>query len=383
MFSNVAIDVVIGLVFIYLLYSLFATVLSEIIATWLGLRARNLKEAVNRMLNNEEVEGLGYSLMDSLKLMKSPDNPVINNFYAHPEIKQLGSSGIFKNPSSFKAESFSKTLLFLLNPTGPVTSERIDAKLRRAEKNNNLSDESCKYVLSLWENSYGDITKFKIHLEAWFDRSMEQATEWYKRKIQTVLLILGFFLAWCFNADTFTIVEKLSKDKDARAQLVQMATAYVEKHAAEPKFSETGEQSKTDATMDSLLVVKKQLERDISDANSILGLGAWPADSISVSIDSLTKQKQYNPAIDLMALTAKKLRSTEKTIYFETPEKWAYFFRLLRAHFFGYLITAIAVSLGAPFWFDLLNKLIKLRTSEKQSTNSTLGSDISPLYREA
>ena len=54
MLDNVALNVVIGLVFIYLLYSLFATVLSEIIATKLGLRARNLKEAVDRMLNDGE-----------------------------------------------------------------------------------------------------------------------------------------------------------------------------------------------------------------------------------------------------------------------------------------------------------------------------------------
>jgi hypothetical protein len=32
----------------------------------------------------------------------------------------------------------------------------------------------------------------------------------------------------------------------------------------------------------------------------------------------------------------------------------------------GFLITAIAISLGAPFWFDLLNKLVKIRTAGKK-----------------
>jgi len=31
----------------------------------------------------------------------------------------------------------------------------------------------------------------------------------------------------------------------------------------------------------------------------------------------------------------------------------------------GWLITALAISLGAPFWFDLLNKLMTLRGSIK------------------
>jgi hypothetical protein len=58
MFNSVALDVVIGLIFIYLLYSLLATVISEMIASVLGLRARNLKVAINRMLNDEKVQGL-------------------------------------------------------------------------------------------------------------------------------------------------------------------------------------------------------------------------------------------------------------------------------------------------------------------------------------
>ncbi len=35
--------------------------------------------------------------------------------------------------------------------------------------------------------------------------------------------------------------------------------------------------------------------------------------------------------------------------------------RLWVFNFAGWLLMAIAVSLGAPFWFDLLNKLVNLR----------------------
>ena len=33
-------------------------------------------------------------------------------------------------------------------------------------------------------------------------------------------------------------------------------------------------------------------------------------------------------------------------------------------HFWGYLLTVLALSLGAPFWFDLLNKLVRLRSAK-------------------
>jgi hypothetical protein len=33
------------------------------------------------------------------------------------------------------------------------------------------------------------------------------------------------------------------------------------------------------------------------------------------------------------------------------------------AHTFGWLITILAVSLGAPFWFDTLNRIIAIRSA--------------------
>ncbi|MBK7407801.1 MAG: hypothetical protein IPJ40_06805 [Saprospirales bacterium] len=32
---------------------------------------------------------------------------------------------------------------------------------------------------------------------------------------------------------------------------------------------------------------------------------------------------------------------------------------------FGWLVTAIAISLGAPFWFDMLRKMVNIRSSGK------------------
>lgn len=53
MFNSPILDVTIGLVFIFLLYSLLATSINEAIATLFGLRARMLRNAiVERMLAN-------------------------------------------------------------------------------------------------------------------------------------------------------------------------------------------------------------------------------------------------------------------------------------------------------------------------------------------
>ena len=281
MFDSIAFNVVIGLIFIYLLYSLFATVISEIIATKLSLRARNLKEAVNRMLNDEENTGFLKRLWDSFNILKSPKNKVIKDFYNNPEIKYLGSSGVFKSPSTFKSVSFSKTLLNYLFGDGAFTKEKIEAQLETIVKSSQdgkdkiLDKDTAKYIQSLWTDSYGDITKFKLQLEGWFDRTMEQATEWYKRKIQIVLLVIGFLIAWIFIADTFVIIKKLSLDKDAREKIVSMANAYIENNASAVKKPDSLSDNCNDCDkkLEMLKEEKRKLEAQMADANTILGMG--------------------------------------------------------------------------------------------------------------
>ena len=36
---------------------------------------------------------------------------------------------------------------------------------------------------------------------------------------------------------------------------------------------------------------------------------------------------------------------------------------MLKTHWLGWLLTSIAVSLGAPFWFDTLNRFMNIRNA--------------------
>jgi hypothetical protein len=381
MFNSVAINVVIGLVFIYLLYSLLATVVSELLATALSLRARNLKEGIDRMLNDEKPVKWIFRMLDTFNILKSPNNEVVNAFYSNTEIKYLGSAGVFKAPSQFKALNFSKALMTILFGNGKLTKHDINEKINHlviTGKNRKgvmvtkeIDKATAQYIKSLWEEAEGDIDKFKLLLENWFDRTMEHTMEWYKRKTRAVALILGFLLAWFFNADTFVIVKNLSTDKDAREQLVSMANAYIESEhfaADTARFNKTKQVVDTLDRFDSLLAVSRELQADIMKANNLLGTGCRLPDSVKI-FTGRDGVKTSEPEVESAFLSknkGKKSKVNNDVIIYSCSNKWYYFFWLLGHHFFGFLITAIAITLGAPFWFDLLSKVMSLKTSKKE-----------------
>ena len=55
---------------------------------------------------------------------------------------------------------------------------------------------------------------------------------------------------------------------------------------------------------------------------------------------------------------------------FWTGGFWNSWGKQIYEHGWGWLLTALAISLGAPFWFDLLNKFIVIRSTVKPKEKS-------------
>src|SRR5262245_16449583 len=118
MFNNIALDVVIGLVFIFLLYSLLATIIQEIIATKLKFRAKILEKGIIRMLE----DGRSSPSNNTVNLFRKR-NTLLNMriaawFYAHPLIKYLGENNDYSKPSYLSSQNFSKVMVDLLKGLG-------------------------------------------------------------------------------------------------------------------------------------------------------------------------------------------------------------------------------------------------------------------------
>jgi hypothetical protein len=366
MTGSIAIDVVISLIFIYLLYSLLASLIAEIIATNLGLRARNLHSALRRMLTNKNVTALQT-------LVKDPVDSVVSKFYNHPEIKSLTPGTFFSKPSFINPETFSKVLVDICKQN-PDDSKNLKDGIRGL----GLDASTERYLIEEVEEASQDMIKLRASIASWFDNTMKNSTEWYKRNLQILLFFIGFLIAWFFNVNTFKIVNNLSTDKDARDQMVLLASSYLESSAGTITIRKIDSLNRVNIEedtayhqkIDALLKLNEELINDISKTQNVLGGGTWLPDSLTISI----KKKNVIPDYIEKNILPKGDRHTiEGTQYatFGRFDKLGYAFSMLWLNFFGYAVTALAISLGAPFWFDLLNKFMKLRGAISGKTNPT------------
>ncbi len=363
MFNSSVLDVVIGLVFIYLLYSLLATIIQEIVATKLSYRAKFLEKAIMRMLEDYEPH---KSMLPRIRINRMTNHKrdamkFSHLFYDHPLIKFLGEDPSLKKPSYINHAVFSKVMIDLLRGHQATAGENHAALVNKALSEGQtawgdvpvtIGKQTHSFLQSLWADSQGDLEKFRSLLENWFDETMDRVTGWYKKYIQFVLLVIGFVIAMVFNVDTIEIAGKLQKDPKLREQMVQQADAFLKVH---PNLKEklAAENKITLSNADSISKANKNIATDSALLKK--------QDILMARMDSLLKEDLTK----VNGLLGTGINS------FQPKSFGAFLLAVL-----GWIITALAISLGAPFWFDLLNKLMKLKSSiSTGSSNSNVTGD--------
>ncbi|MCK4645140.1 MAG: hypothetical protein KAU46_02715 [Candidatus Aminicenantes bacterium] len=288
MFGSLILEVVIGIIFVYLLLSLICSAINEFISMVLSRRSKNLEAGIQNLLSDPGNKSL------------------VKDFYDHPLIKGLQQKG--KKPPYIPSRTFALVLMDIIAPADPSTGSRALEYVRDSVAK--LSNSHIKQVLLLFmDEAENNLNKAREFLENWYDDAMERVSGWYKRKTQVIILCLSIAISVAFNADTLMIANTLSRDAAIRASVVAAA----ENIRRQPLSSEQEPAWKQLEKLQG-----KLLEHEL------------PIGWSQVSGDSREVPRNF-PA------WVKKI--------------------------LGLLFTAIAVSLGAPFWFDMLNKFVNLRSS--------------------
>lgn len=322
-------EVAIGLVFTFVLFSSLLSVVFEAFASVLKLRSKALKNAIISLIEDpqscpgggeprlmDRSIGLFSSQARILRNVRAYENAtqesVFLRLYEHPLVAGLS---VKSRPSYVPAANFSAALLYVLRgaATGSLSSQ-IEQGIAA------LPPGALRTALTtIAQEAQGDWTKVKVGVEAWYDSAMDRLSGDYKRFSQTITFILGLFVAVSCNVDSIKIVQHLYTEPDLRHAMTVQADALIDK-GAPPAVAPLDQPSKA------------QLDA-VAQAQNLLLTGA----------PSVGWERGNFPVRPRAIVTA----------------------------VIGWLITALAGMLGAPFWFDTLQNLVNLRgTGPKPKTGA-------------
>ncbi|MGC1417038.1 MAG: hypothetical protein WA817_17250 [Candidatus Acidiferrum sp.] len=287
MFGSQILEVVIGLVLIYLALSIGCSGIKEVIAGIFSLRAKTLEKAVRNMLKNGP-------------------NDYTAKLFAHPLITGTAPEG--EKPSYISSRMFAAALFDVVAPADgaqPRTMQSLRAGV------GNVPDTKLRAtLLNFIDSAGGDMDAARLKVEHWFDDTMARVSGWYKRTAQKIIFVAGLVLCIAVNADTILLVRELWSDQALRSATVAEAEKRVQ--SANPADSD----AQKAALVESLQEIRSFDAPPIGWSRVKGEARAWPNDLGEGALKAL-----------------------------------------------GILLSSFAIVMGAPFWFDMLNKLINLRSS--------------------
>lgn len=205
----------------------------------------------------------------------------------------------------------------------------------------------------------GDLDKARASLEAWYDSAMDRASGWYRKQTQWFLFWIGLALAVGLNVDTILIARHLYNSDAARAVILAEAEALVQRGNA------------TGATDEAALV-------RLLDCPPPSAAAATPPAGTSRS----TQPRTIADADAFRSCAERRLARLDfpmgwngRGVLWPWTQaggggRWWTQSRFPWTSLPGWLLTAVAVTLGAPFWFDALNKIMVIRSTVKPREKS-------------
>jgi|GEM_PF-2584852 len=274
MFGIEAINVVIGLIFIYLLFSLFVSLINEIISNLFNARGNQLYKSLKDLIGEDAVKNLYND--PRINILIKPGSTISSLKTEFTEIKNE------KLPDFIPGEIFGEVLENFDN-------DKIKGKLEKATV---TLKQSRKELSNLYE------------------LAITETRATYRKNVRNLTLVIGLVVTVSFNVDSIKVFKELANDPQKAAFITAQAEAYI---AANDSLVQQNDAEIMELKEDLNELYKTQ----INSLNSTLGLG-WDSE-----VDILDQ-------VSLLGIL-------------------------------GWVITVLALSLGAPFWFDLLKRVINIK----------------------
>jgi hypothetical protein len=362
------VGVIVGLIFVYFLFSMLCSGLNEFIARLFDKRSSFLRAGMRQLLDNSCP---GPDVANAQTFQEA--------FWKHPLIRQLGQS-IRPEPGRFDGlrqwlwhrarwiftartgraagavEEERHPLDERWRPPSYVPKETFVAVVQDLlrEHPDLVTDGSCfgAAIATIERNAGADLGRQREAMERWFEHQMERVSGWYKRESKSILFMLGVLVVVVLNVDTIRIARTLWADPTERQVLADAAAAAVgEPGAASGPSADLPAACPAPATAPSTTAAPSPEDRVLNAVSCVTALSlpiGWelPRQCLVVGRPDPVPCRGVLSRVEDIWLHLWRTPLTGKLL------------KLL-----GWFITAGALSFGAPFWFDLLNRFGSLRST--------------------
>ena len=305
--------------------------------------ARTDWNAILETAKNLAASGLGSAALDSLKLQvqiygeKYPEArpsvdlliPQVDSYYGQfaQEQRLAGESGA---DAGLTMRQFRLGLLGM-QKVNPQLSNSVTAIIKQAEGYALHADQV--------------VATARLNLETWFNDAMDRLSGTYKRRAQWTAFIIGCILALVLNVDSISVATSLWREPTLRQTIIAQAQSY-----AAPAASQG---SASTASTASPLQNIPALETQLQALNIPFG---WTF----VAFDTAGRQCALLPvkASQVWGIPSADGQGQPlcKRISNLPPDIISWLVKLM-----GLVMTGLATTQGAPFWFDILGKLVNVR----------------------
>ncbi|WP_293902928.1 hypothetical protein [Phenylobacterium sp.] len=361
-------DTAIGLVFIYLLISLFASALQEAVASSLKLRSQQLYDGIWRMLTTatKDPKRVGPRDMPSPSAVgaRAPGAPaqardLFDAVWGHQLIKGLAQDS--HGPSYIPSRAFCTVLVDVLR--NGAKSRPVAAIGRSID---GLPDGAAKQALAaLLLQADGDLDKFRAGVATWFDDAMDRASGAYRRWGQTFTLAFGLGAAIFLNVNSFEVAATLWRDPAARELIAAGAAQQAQAPDALPQRALGASPAPAAPPADAGPAKTPDAPADAPKTDPAATVTP-AAPAVRTAADAVRDATSLSRQLDQLPLPIGWQKSVGETLIGPArTDKWALGGYVLHVLYtvLGWCLTGLAVSLGAPFWFDTLKRFVSMRTA--------------------
>jgi hypothetical protein len=223
-----------------------------------------------------------------------------------------------------------------------------------------IADKKLQAALETILTTADSVDEARSKMENWFNEGMSRTSAIYQRRIQFFSIAVAFLITVTFNVDTFHLARSLWVNEELRASVAATAREF-----DQSAFTDDSQSGDTTGEAETGEPVTTETE---SDETAAQALGAQ-SEEIGVTVQKLLELDlpigwEFTQVTDEMVATSQQLgradpRDNGRNVWNFLPVNNDNWFSLWLQKIVGLIATTIAVAQGAPFWFDLLNKITR------------------------